>query len=124
MVVIAAVVERGGRFLVTRRPHGVHLEGHWEFPGGKLEEGESHADGLRREMREELDAEVAVGGKILTVSHLYPDRPVELHFYACTLRGEASPRLGQELRWVTRDQMRALKFPPADEALVSQLLTG
>jgi mutator protein MutT len=124
MVVVAAVVERDRRFLVTRRPDGVHLEGRWEFPGGKLEPGESHTDALRREIREELDAEVAVGTKILAASHRYSDRTVELHFYACGLCGEPVPRLGQELRWVTRDEMRALSFPPADQALVSTLLTG
>lgn len=124
MVVVAAVVERDRRFLVTRRPDGVHLEGHWEFPGGKLEPGETHADALRREMREELDAEVVVGARILAAPHRYSDRTVELHFYACGLRGEPVPRLGQELRWVTRDEMRALSFPPADQALVRTLLTG
>jgi mutator protein MutT len=124
VVVVAAVVERDRRFLVTRRPDGVHLEGHWEFPGGKLEPGETHADALRREMREELDAEVVVGARILAAPHRYSDRTVELHFYSCGLRGEPVPRLGQELRWVTRDEMRALSFPPADQALVRTLLTG
>ena len=124
LVVTAAVVERDGRFLVTRRQADVHLAGHWEFPGGKVEPGESHADGLRREMREELETDVAVGAKILTVPHAYPDRTVELHFYACELCGEPAPRLGQEMRWVTRDEMRALPFPPADEALIRKLIAG
>jgi len=122
LVVTAAVVERDGRFLVTRRQDGVHLEGYWEFPGGKLEAGESHAGGLRREMREELDVDVAVGAEILAVSHAYDDRTVELHFYACRLAGEPAPRLGQQMRWVTRDEMRALPFPPADEALIQRLI--
>jgi 8-oxo-dGTP diphosphatase len=124
LVVTAAVVERDGRFLITRRQDGVHLEGYWEFPGGKLEPGESHADGLRREMREELDADVVVGAKILAVSHAYDDRTVELHFYQCDLAGQPVPRLGQEMRWVTRGEMRALRFPPADEALIAQLVAG
>jgi len=122
LVVTAAVVERDGRFLVTRRQDGVHLEGYWEFPGGKLEAGESHAGGLRREMREELDVDVAVGAEILAVSHAYDDRTVELHFYACRLAGEPAPRLGQQMRWVTRDEMRALPFPPADEVLIQRLI--
>ena len=122
LIVTAAVVERDGRFLVTRRQDGVHLEGYWEFPGGKLEAGESHADGLRREMREELDVDVVVGREILAVSHAYAGRTVELHFYACDLAGEAAPRLGQQMRWVTRDEMRALPFPPADEALIEKLV--
>jgi len=122
LIVTAAVVERDGRFLVTRRQDGVHLEGYWEFPGGKLEAGESHAGGLRREMREELDVDVVVGREILAVSHAYADRTVELHFYACDVAGEPAPRLGQQMRWVTRDEMRALPFPPADEALIEKLV--
>ena len=121
LIVTAAVVEREGRFLVTRRQDGVHLEGYWEFPGGKLEAGESHADGLRREMREELDVDVVVGREILAVSHAYADRTVELHFYACDVAGEPAPRLGQQMRWATRDELRGLRFPPADEALVRKL---
>ena len=121
LIVTAAVVEREGRFLVTRRQDGVHLEGYWEFPGGKLEAGESHADGLRREMREELDVDVVVGREILAVSHAYADRTVELHFYACDVAGEPAPRLGQQMRWATRDELRALRFPPADEELVRKL---
>jgi len=121
LVVTAAVVEREGRYLVTRRQDGVHLEGCWEFPGGKLEAGESHADGLRREMREELDVDVVVGAEILAVPHAYDDRTVELHFYACRLAGEPAPRLGQQMRWVTRDEMRALPFPPADEELIRKI---
>ncbi len=62
LVVTAAVIERGGRYLVTRRQKGVHLEGLWEFPGGKCDAGESLADCLRRELREELGVDAAVGG--------------------------------------------------------------
>jgi len=61
IVVTAAVIERDDAFLITRRQSGVHLEGYWEFPGGKCEAGESLADCLRRELREELDADAAVG---------------------------------------------------------------
>jgi 8-oxo-dGTP diphosphatase len=124
IVVTAAVVERAGRYLVTRRPHGVHLEGCWEFPGGKIEPGESHAEGLRREMREELGVDVLVGRELLTVTHEYADREVELHFYACELDGEPVPRLGQEMRWVSRTALRTLPFPPADETLIRQLQSG
>jgi 8-oxo-dGTP diphosphatase len=124
IVVTAAVVERAGRYLVTRRPHGVHLEGCWEFPGGKIEPGESHAEGLRREMREELGVDVLVGRELLTVTHEYADREVELHFYACELDGEPVPRLGQEMRWVSRAALRTLPFPPADETLIRQLQSG
>ncbi|HVC18803.1 MAG TPA: (deoxy)nucleoside triphosphate pyrophosphohydrolase [Vicinamibacterales bacterium] len=121
LVVVAGVIEHDGRFLVTRRPPGVHLEGFWEFPGGKCGPEESLEEGLRREVREELDAPVDVGPLILSTRHEYPDRIVELHFYACRLTGAARPLLGQEMRWVARGELTALPFPPADRELIAQL---
>jgi 8-oxo-dGTP diphosphatase len=123
IVVTAAVIEQDGMFLVTRRPAGVHLEGLWEFPGGKCEEGESHAASLEREIAEELDAGVTVGAEILTVSHAYPDRTIELHFFECRLAGAPRAVLGQEMKWVRREDLRSLPFPPADEALILRLST-
>lgn len=122
LVVVAAVIQDGDRFLVTRRQAGVHLEGLWEFPGGKIDPAETHADALRREIREELDADVTVGEFILTTTHTYTDRTIALYFYRCTLAGRPCARLGQEMRWVPRDELRALGFPPADEELI-RLLT-
>jgi 8-oxo-dGTP diphosphatase len=124
IVVAAAVIERDGTFLLTRRLQGVHLEGCWEFPGGKCEEGEPHAACLEREIAEELDAPVRVGREVLAISHSYPDRTVELHFFACDLLGEARPVLGQEMRWVRRDELAALEFPPADRELIRMLSRG
>ena len=85
VVVTAAVIERGGRYLVTRRQPGVHLEGFWEFPGGKCEPGESLTECLRRELVEELGAGAAVGDEVFTITHHYPERSIELHFLACRL---------------------------------------
>ncbi len=118
----AAVVERDAAYLVTRRLRGTHLEGFWEFPGGKCEEGETETACLVREIREELGCEVTVGEKLLTVAHAYSDRAVELHFFRCVLAGEPVPLLGQDIRWVPRIELRSLDFPPADEALI-RLLT-
>jgi 8-oxo-dGTP diphosphatase len=118
IVVAAAVIEHDGTFLLTRRLRGVHLEGCWEFPGGKCEDGEPHAACLQREIVEELDAPVRVGREVFTISHSYPDRVVELHFFACELLGEARPVLGQEMRWVRREELASLEFPPADEELI------
>lgn len=122
MVVVAAVIERGDAFLVTRRPDGAHLGGLWEFPGGKTAEGEDHAQALKREIREELDADVEVGTLLLATAHAYEDRTVSLHFYRCTLRGAPAPQLGQQMRWVPRAELRSLDFPAADEELI-RLLT-
>lgn len=121
LIVTAAVIEANGNFLVTRRPDGVHLEGYWEFPGGKCEEGETHAASLSREIAEELDAKVTIGPELFSIAHTYPDRIVELHFFACTLIGIARPMLGQEMRWVSREELRRLPFPPADEELIRKL---
>jgi len=115
------VIEHAGRYLVTRRQRGVHLEGYWEFPGGKCEPGESLDDCLRRELREELGTDALLGAKLLTVSHEYADRSVELHFVSCTLINEPKPLLGQEMRWVARADLRSLAFPPADEKLIALL---
>mgnify|MGYP003576608671 CR=1 FL=1 len=121
LVVTAAVIENDGRFLVTRRPGGVHLEGLWEFPGGKCEDGETHERCLVRELREELGCEAVVGAKLFEVAHDYPERTVELHFFRCELDGQPQPLLGQEIRWVGRRELGALEFPPADEALIRML---
>ncbi len=87
IVVVAAVIEENGTFLVTRRQKGVHLAGLWEFPGGKIDQGETHAAALAREIREELDTDVDVGDLVFDVTHAYDDRTVALYFYRCTLRG-------------------------------------
>ena len=121
IIVVAAVVEENDAFLVTRRPDGVHLAGLWEFPGGKIGTSESHADALRREMKEELDTDVDVGSLVFETTHAYPERSVTLYFYRCVLRGQARPLLGQEMRWVRRSELASLGFPPADEALINML---
>lgn len=118
VIVVAAVIEQDGRFLVTRRPAGAHLAGLWEFPGGKIDPDETHVAALRRELREELDADVSVGDLVLATTHAYPEKTVTLYFYGCALLGEPRPMLGQEMRWATRDELRALGFPPADEQLI------
>ncbi|HET7619444.1 MAG TPA: (deoxy)nucleoside triphosphate pyrophosphohydrolase [Vicinamibacterales bacterium] len=121
LVVVAAVIEQEDRFLVTRRLAGTHLEGFWEFPGGKCEPGESHEHCLVREIDEEIGARIEVGREICTVTHDYGDRQIHLHFRACRLLGPARPRLGQEMRWVARTALRTLPFPPADRELIERL---
>ena len=121
IVVAAAVIQRGDEYFVTRRHAGVHLEGYWEFPGGKCETSETLPACLEREIREELDARIVVGDEILAVAHEYPDRIVELRFFACQLLGEPRAMLGQEMRWVGKDELSTLEFPPADAELLELL---
>jgi 8-oxo-dGTP diphosphatase len=118
ILVAAAVIERDGRYLITRRQPGVHLAGHWEFPGGKCEPDETLHACLRRELREELNVDVTVGDVLLTTTHDYPERRVELHFVRCGLEGEPAPQLGQEMRWTPREELNALEFPAADAELI------
>src|SRR5262245_59413121 len=103
IVVLAAVVERDGRFLVTRRLANTNLSGYWEFPGGKCEPDELPAACLRRELDEELGVAATIGEQILVTEHAYPERTVRLHFHHVTLQSEPKPMLGQEIRWVPRD---------------------
>jgi len=124
IVVTAAVVEREGAFLLTRRLDGTHLAGHWEFPGGKVHAGETLQESLAREIREELDAEIAVGDEILATVHDYPERSIELRFFRCTLRSEPKPILGQEMRWVPLGELASIRLPPADDELVRLLIEG
>jgi mutator protein MutT len=121
IVVLAAIVERDGRLLVTRRLKGTHLAGLWEFPGGKCDPDETHEACLGRELIEELGVESVVGPEILRVEHSYPERTVRLHFRTCEISGEPQPLLGQEIRWVERSELAGLEFPEADRELIERL---
>ena len=122
VVVVAAVIEENGRFLIARRLRGTHLAGYWEFPGGKVHEGESHGDALRREILEELNTGIVNTRRIFHTAHAYAERTVELHFYRGELTAEPQAVLGQELRWIAREEFGDLKFPPADAELIDGLI--
>lgn len=119
--VVAAVIERGGKILITRRPEGSHLAGLWEFPGGKPHPGESLEEALRREILEELDAEVMVRERIDTVEWTYPDKRVRVVFFRCAIRGEPRALEGQEMAWVAPADLPRYDFPAADAALIARL---
>lgn len=119
--VVAAVIERAGAILITRRPAGSHLAGLWEFPGGKPDPGETHEIALRREIAEELGADAAIGERIETIDWAYPDKRVRLHFYRATISGEPRPLEGQEMRWVAPAELGDFDFPEADAALLAVL---
>ena len=82
---------------------------------------ETHAEALRRELYEELDIVGDVGECLHTVTHAYPDRSVELHFYACGFEGDPKPMIGQGMEWVSRARLRELPFPEADAELIARL---
>jgi mutator protein MutT/uracil-DNA glycosylase family 4 len=120
--VAAAVLERRGRFLVTRRDPAKHLGGLWEFPGGKREPDESIEACLVRELGEELGVRVRVGERLALVPWSYPERRVLLHFFRCRLvGGPITPREGQPYRWATPAELLTLPMPPADAQVITQL---
>lgn len=123
--IVLGYIERDGAVLLTRRPPGVHQAGAWEFPGGKVEPGETPQDALRRELREELGVDVTVGDELAAVRYRYPDRAVELRLFRCTLHaGEPAPRAADALCWTPRDTLATVAFPPANAALLKQIHTG
>jgi len=121
-VAAALVRDEAGRYLITRRRAGTHLEGYWEFPGGKREPDESVEECLRRELSEELGADFAVGERVETVTWQYPEKTVVLHFYRCRVAGGVvEPREAQAIRWVEPARLRDYEFPPADRVLLDRL---
>jgi 8-oxo-dGTP diphosphatase len=115
------VIERDGRILIARRPAALHLGGLWEFPGGKLKEGESAREALEREIREELGADVTVDSLLETVDWAYPEKRVRLSFFRCSITGEPRPLEGQEIAWVRPSDLGRYEFPSADAALIERL---
>src|SRR5215475_11666945 len=120
--VVAAIIRMNGKILITQRLDNVHLAGLWEFPGGKVEAGESLQMALRREIREELGIEIRVDDKVLTLDYDYPTKSVRLHFFYCTvLDGDAQPLNVADLRWVSAHDIGNYQFPPADAEIINIL---
>ncbi len=123
MAVAAGLVFHRGRLLLSQRRAGDHLGGLWEFPGGKIEPGESAAACLQRELREELAIEVEVNDRVAIVEHAYPERHVRLHFYRCRLRAGQPRAVGcQAFAWVTAEELTRYDFPAADAGLIVRLV--
>ncbi len=121
--VVAAVLERGdGRLLVAQRPHHLDHGGCWEFPGGKVEPGESETAALARELVEELGIELLESRPLLHLEHRYPKRRVALSFHRVVRwRGEPVGREGQPLRWLPAEALTQLDFPEANRPLLRRL---
>jgi mutator protein MutT len=120
--VAAAIIHQGQYTLLTRRKPDAHLPNLWEFPGGKVEDGESFPDALRRELREELDIDVEVLDEFYSVTHHYPEKSIELRFFNCRIAGGAPRALEvSEFRWVNRADLLSYNFPEADFELVARL---
>ncbi len=124
-IVTAAVIERDGRILIARRRPGGPEGGKWEFPGGKVEEGETPEACLRRELREELDLETRVEGFLCSSPIPHAARPLELFAYRVSLlSGDPVLRDHDRIAWVRPARLRDYEFAAADRAIVERLLGG
>lgn len=121
--VVAAVIERDGHYLITQRRPSAALPLLWEFPGGRVEQGESDAEALEREIRHRLGVDVTTGELISFVSHPYEHYVVDLYLYECTItKGEPEARAVQTFKWVKSSEFDRHEFTPADEYSMTQLL--
>lgn len=120
--VTAGLIWKEEKLLIATRPKGTHLEGFWEFPGGKQEEGENLQECLKREIGEELGIKVRVDEPFLTVDHEYPDKRISLHVFNCTwVKGEPIPLQGQKIRWIMLSELSKFTFPPPDVQVIEVL---
>lgn len=125
LVAAAALIDKDGRVLVAQRPEGKPMAGLWEFPGGKLKDGETPEFALCREIKEELDIEVreCCFMPIAFASHSYEDFHLVMPLYVCRMwRGIVSPREGQAVKWMKINELYSLQMPDADVPLIAELM--
>jgi len=121
-VVAGVIRDPQGRLLLAQRPQGKHLAGTWEFPGGKLESGESPMSGMARELDEELGIRVHASRPLLSLTHAYPEKTVRLLLReVCDWDGEPHSREGQPIAWFALEQMHDLAMPAADRPMLKAL---
>ena len=121
--VVAAIIVRDGRIFATQRGYG-DWKDWWEFPGGKVEPGESPEDALKREIREELATEIEVDELLATVEYDYPKFHLTMHCYLCTIiSGDLSLLEHEDARWLALDELDCVKWLPADKDVIEKLST-
>jgi 8-oxo-dGTP diphosphatase len=121
--VVGAMIEREGRYLITQRPPKASLPLLWEFPGGRVEPGETDPEALARELREEMGIAVEVGERAIHVEHTYEQYEIDFCVYRCRLVGGEIQHLRvHDHRWVRPDELDDYEFPAADEKTIARLL--
>ena len=119
--VVAAIIRREGRVFATQRGYG-EWKDWWEFPGGKMEAGETAEEALKREIREELSAEISVDGLLCTVEYDYPKFHLTMHCYLCSLLTDALHLNEHEAaRWLAKDELDSVQWLPADWQIIEKL---
>ena len=123
IVVVAAIIVRDGRIFATQRGYG-EWKDWWEFPGGKIEHGETPEDALKREIREELATEIEVDELLTTVEYDYPKFHLTMHCYLCAIiSGDLSLLEHEDARWLALDELDCVKWLPADKDVIEKLST-
>lgn len=119
--VVAAVIRSGDKVFATQRGYG-EFEGGWEFPGGKIEPGETPEQALRREIKEELDTEIEVGERIDTVEYDYPKFHLSMDCFWCSIiHGDLVLLEAEDSKWLTKDTLYSVEWLPADAGLVQKI---
>ena len=119
--VVAAVILKDGKYLATQRGYG-EWKDWWEFPGGKIEQGEEPKDALKREIREELNIEIEVNELLTTVEYDYPEFHLTMHCYFCSIiSGQLLLLEHKDARWLSFDELKSVKWLPADVEVASLL---
>lgn len=119
--VVAAIIVKDCKVFATQRGYG-DWQGWWEFPGGKIEEGETQQEALTREIREELATEIRVGEKLTTVVYDYPKFHITMHCYFCSVvSGDLTLLEHNDARWLTKEEFDSVKWLSADEEIISKL---
>lgn len=119
IAVVAALIVKDGKLLIAQRPAGRHMAGKWEFPGGKIERGETPEQALERELSEELGVKTKTGRIYHAIHHSYPEKDILLLFYrSALLEGEPRPIEEADICWIGEDQLRAYDWAEADGPLI------